>query len=260
MAAGDLLRHDDWNEIRSADSWARLVIGLAAVFVLFQWLASALGSDRGQAGLIVGAVVVVATVAVERTWLASTLRGAIRALGLQTPTGSSLLASGVISGVLLLVVPIYVAMTGARWTMDPQWLERVPGLFAQAGIAEEVLFRGYLFGHVRRGRAFWRAASLSMLPFVAVHLLMFFTMPWPIAVASLLLAVVISFPLAHLYELGNGTIWAPALLHTIVQGTVKSIQFGGDSAATFPLVWIAASALIPLLALFARGPHSDVYP
>ena len=52
-----------------------------------------------------------------------------------------------------------------------------------------------------------------MLPFVAVHLLMFFTMPWPVAgLASLLLAVVISFPMAHLYELGNATIWAPALL------------------------------------------------
>jgi membrane protease YdiL (CAAX protease family) len=44
-------------------------------------------------------------------------------------------------------------------------------------VAEEVLFRGYLFGHLRRGRSFWRAAVLSMLPFVCVHLLLFFTMP-----------------------------------------------------------------------------------
>ena len=93
-----------------------------------------------------------------------------------------------------------------------------------------------------------------MLPFVAVHLLMFFTMPWPVAAASLLLAVVISFPMAHLYELGNATIWAPALLHFIVQGTVKSIHLKGDSAAEFPLVWITACAVGPLLTLFVPRP------
>ena len=52
----------------------------------------------------------------------------------------------------------------------------LPGLFAQAGIAEELLFRGYLFGHLREGRSFWRAALLSMPPFLAVHLLLFFQM------------------------------------------------------------------------------------
>ena len=101
----------------------------------------------------------------------------------------------------------------------------MPGLFAQAGIAEEVLFRGYLFGHLRRGRSFWRAALLSMLPFVAVHLLLFATMPWPIAAAALLLAVIVAFPLARLYELGGATIWAPALLHFVIQGTVKIVVF-----------------------------------
>ncbi len=138
--------------------------------------------------------------------------------------------------------------------MDAHWLERLPGLFAQAGIAEEVLFRGYLFGHLRRGRSFWRAATISMIPFVVVHLLMFLTMPWPVAVASLFLAVVISFPMAHLFELGNMTIWAPALLHFVVQGTVKTVHVAGGSSGAFPLVWIAASAVTAALALFVRRP------
>ena len=63
------------------------------------------------------------------------------------------------------------------------WL--VPGLFAQAGIAEEVLFRGYLFRHAREGRDFWRAALVAAGLFVTVHLLMFLMLPWPIALASL---------------------------------------------------------------------------
>ena len=243
-------------EIRSAGTWFRLVSGLGAVFVLFHWSASALGSDRGQAGIIVGAVVTAAILVVERAWFTASIRGAARALGFGAPSRSGLMTSGVISGLLLLVVPLYVMATGAPWTFVPHWWERLPGLFAQAGIAEEVLFRGYLFGHVRRGRSFWRAACISMLPFVAVHLLMFVTMPWPVALASLLLATVISFPMAHLFELGKGTIWAPALLHFVVQGAVKSIQIAGDGSAAFPLAWIAASAVIPLLALFVRRPGS----
>jgi hypothetical protein len=60
--------------------------------------------------------------------------------------------------------------------------------------------------------------------------------------------------MAHVYELGRGTVWAPALVHFVVQGTVKSIHLDGDSAVTFPLVWMAASAVVPLLALFVRRP------
>ncbi len=35
---------------------------------------------------------------------------------------------------------------------------------AQAGIAEEVLFRAYLYGQPRDGRSFWRAAALASGP------------------------------------------------------------------------------------------------
>jgi hypothetical protein len=77
-------------------------------------------------------------------------------------------------------------------------------------------------------------------------------MPWPIALAALVLSVVLSFPLAHLFELGGHTIWAPALLHFVVQGTVKLVVFSGDAAALFPLVWIAAGAVIPMSAFLSR--------
>ena len=76
---------------------------------------------------------------------------------------------------------LFVRARGMTPAFYPGWISLLPGLFAQAGIAEEVLFRGYLFGHVRVGRTFWRAAAVSMLPFVSVHLILFFSMPWPIA-------------------------------------------------------------------------------
>ena len=173
--------------------------------------------------------------------------------------GPGLAVSFGISALLLLVVPIYALVTGSSVTIDAPSLWLVPGLFAQAGIAEEALFRGYLFGHLRHGRSFWRAAGLSMLPFVAVHLLLFFTMPWPIALAALSLSVVLSFPLAHLFELGGSTMWPPALLHFVVQGTVKILNISGRCLVFVPsIVWMASSAVIPMFALLIPRPVEQV--
>jgi membrane protease YdiL (CAAX protease family) len=83
-----------------------------------------------------------------------------------------------------MVALLFVRARGLAPAFYPGWISLLPGLFAQAGIAEEVLFRGYLFGHIRVGRTFWRAAAVSMLPFVTVHLVLFFSMPWSIALAS----------------------------------------------------------------------------
>jgi len=78
-------------------------------------------------------------------------------------------------------------------------------------------------------------------------------MAWPIALASVLLAVVIRFPLAYLFELVGGTIWAPALLHFVIQATVKVLVFS-HGAESFALAWIAASAVTPLLVFAVRSP------
>ena len=93
------------------------------------------------------------------------------------------------------------------------------------------------------------------MPFVIVHLYLLATLPWPMALASVLLATIISFPLAHLFELGGKTIWPPALLHFTVQGAVKVLKLPGDTL--MPLVWIGASATVPWLALSLAVPHAS---
>ncbi len=155
-----------------------------------------------------------------------------------------------VSLLLLAVIPGYAALRGATLTIYPGWLWLLPGLFAQAGIAEEALFRGYLFGRLRRGHGFWHAAALATVPFVLVHLILFATPPWPVALAAVLLSTVMSFPLAHLFELGGRTIWGPALLHLTVQGAIKVLEVPGDAA--LPLVWMAASAVLPYLVVLRR--------
>ena len=95
---------------------------------------------------------------------------------------------------------------------------------------------------------------MAAVPFVIVHVYLFATLPWPVALASVLLSTIISFPLAHLFELGGKTIWPPALLHFTVQGAVKVLELPGDTL--MPLVWIGASAAVPWLALSFAVPHA----
>lgn len=232
--------------------WTRLLSGLVGVFVLFHWSAGKLGSDRGQRGLLIAALVIAATMAADLILLRRPRSGAIRRLGLGRPSVQSIvMAVFAVSLLLLVTLGLMLAQPRAHAaTFYPDWIGLLPGLFAQAGIAEEVLFRAYLFGQVRIGRTFWRAAALSMLPFVGVHLLMFAITPWPVALAALVLSAVISFPQAYLFELGGNTVWAPALLHFVIQAVPKVIVFPAD-AQTFALIWITASILVPLI-VFAR--------
>ena len=68
------------------------------------------------------------------------------------------------------------------------------------------------------------------------------------------LAISSSFPFAHLYEQGNRTIWAPALVHGTVDTVIPllaagSMEGGGQQAA---LIWMGISMVLPYLA-FAFG-------
>jgi membrane protease YdiL (CAAX protease family) len=233
-----------------------LLAGVFAIFGLFHWSASFLGSDRGQMGLVVGALVVAATMAAERIFFSRSTREASRALGLRRPRMAGMAAAVGASAVLLATILLFQQVTNTSMVLSPDWIGLAPGLFAQAGIAEEILFRGYLFGHVSASRPFWKAAALSTIPFAVVHLFLFAVMAWPLALAAVLLSLVTSIPFARLFVLGGRTIWPSALLHTIIQAVVKVVVVSPDQTLPFALTWMLASALVPLAILFVRLPLS----
>jgi membrane protease YdiL (CAAX protease family) len=232
--------------IDTPSAWVRLMAGVAAIFVLFQLLGSALGSDRGQAGILIGFIIVAATIVAERSLFGTPLSAAPLRLGLGAPAAAGAVAALAISAAVLATLPAFATATGASLTLRTDAAALLPGLFMQGGVGEEILFRGFLFGHVRRGRTFGRAAILSMLPFVAVHLWLFLTMPWPVALAAVLVSALLAFPFARLYEIGGGTIWAPAILHCVIQGAIKVVDVV-DPRGIFPFVWMAASTFVPML-------------
>lgn len=117
-------------------------------------------------------------------------------------------------------------------------------MLLQGGVAEETVFRGFLFRRFREARPFWRAALISAGPFIAVHLLLFATMDFAVALAAVLLAVAISFPLAWLFERAGNSVWPPALVHGVVQVGIKVID-AGEEFALLALVWMGVCALAP---------------
>ncbi len=51
---------------------------------------------------------------------------------------------------------------------------------------------------------------------VAQHTLLLWSLPLPLALAALVVALGTSFPLGHLFEVGGNTVWGAALLHAVI--------------------------------------------
>lgn len=121
-----------------------------------------------------------------------------------------------------------------------------PGLFAQHGVAKEVLFHGFVFRHLRTGRPFGRAAFLAMLFFAAAHLWLFTYMALPLALAATVLALAMAFPLAALFERGGDTVWGAALLH-LAMHAIKVVHIPAASQMPAALSWMGAYVALPYL-------------
>jgi membrane protease YdiL (CAAX protease family) len=220
--------------------------GFVLIWLVLDQTASRTGSLYGQAGLAVAAATLAAAVAVEALLFRRRPRPAVRALGYGRPAAR---AVGVALGLLLLLLallPAVASLTGARLTLRPDWWWLAPGLFAQHGLAEETLFRGYAFRHLRVGRGFWRAAALSLVPFAAIHVLLLAVLPPALALTSVVVAIAFAFPAAYLFEGGRGTVWAPAILHF----GAHLIKLGDPAEISVPLqlAWSGAVLAVPYLA------------
>ncbi|MBL8532056.1 MAG: CPBP family intramembrane metalloprotease [Hyphomonadaceae bacterium] len=230
--------------------WLRLLAVTALLYTLMAGAAELLHSYRGEAGLIIAALVLAAALTADRLLFSGAFLRSLRELGLHAPACRGLLAAAVISAALIASLPLAARASGATLSLRADWLWLIPGLLAQAGLAEELVFRGFVFGRIRATRAFWRAVLLSIGPFALVHMALFFSMPPAIAAASLMLSIVTCAPLAQLYELGGRTIWPAALVHATVQGAIKLVDIEGGQL--LPLIWIGACAILPWAAFLWR--------
>lgn len=240
------------NRFARPSEWGMLTAGFALIYLVLDRSATWTNSLYGEYGAPICALVIATALLVER-WLSGIApRQALAALGLRRPDWRGLLVALLVCLALLAYLPIYASVSGAPIVMRAGWGWVALGVLLQGGVAEELLWRGYLFRHLRAHRSFWRAAALAMIYMVAQHTLLLLSLPLPIALAALVVALLSSFPLAHLFEVSGDAVWGAALLHAVIQGALKVVIIPEAQLLTAQLGWMAASVAVPYLAFLAR--------
>jgi len=156
-----------------------------------------------------------------------------------------------LSALMLTFFPIYSNASGVKLALQPDWVWIAVGIVTGVGIAEETLFRGYVFNFFRERFTFWRAATYSMFLFGAMHLLLLLWLPIPIAIAAIFLAIIAAYPTAYLFEKGNQTIWASAIMHSAALAT-NLFVIPAEASVSLSLLWIGV-VLIGLFLVFLAG-------
>ncbi len=183
------------------------------------WISQAAGNHpvlkilaKGIAPAIVG---IVATLLVH-----AKIKGNWRSVGLRPASPRSLLL-GLSAGLPLLIgYGVIFGVLYVDYATVPYIGLVITKFVVAQGIAEEVIFRGFVFGRLRTGRSFIRAATLSAVVFAVVHLSNFlhgFSAQVIIGViTSTLFAFVLAYPAALLFERSGQTIWPFAITHVLI--------------------------------------------
>ncbi|HVH27663.1 MAG TPA: CPBP family intramembrane glutamic endopeptidase [Vicinamibacterales bacterium] len=138
----------------------------------------------------------------------------VATLGFIPPRAPAAMVAIVVSLPMWVFLPLYGRLVDVPFALTRGWLPTLLGVILVNGLAEEVIHRAFIFGHLRQNRSFWASATISAVIFAAQHLYLLFTIGAVAGVASVALALAVAFPLAFLYERGGNSLVAPAILHT----------------------------------------------
>ena len=231
----------------------RILVGYAIAYGAFEGAAYlGAGLDLTWRQIAIALAGIVAVVVVELVLFRQRPGAALLALGLGRPPLRTIAVGVVLSLLLLAAYPLIAALTGVQFTLVEGWPLLALGIFLMNGVSEEMIYRGYLFRRLRAGRPFHRAVLLGIVFHAAAHLPILAVVGVVVGLSAVLVAVATFFPYAYLYERGQNTVWAVALVH-FASDTVKlvltaeAIRQPEFQVAT--LLWLAVIATVPYLAL-----------
>jgi membrane protease YdiL (CAAX protease family) len=174
-------------------------------------------------------------------------------LGLGAPVGRAVTVAALAGSAYFASLLLGAHLLGVSLDLRSNWLAILIASLIFHGLAEELAWRGFLFGRLRRSRGFTRAVLASM-PFLALtHLPIIESSGIAVGGIAVVTAIITCVPLAYLWERGGRTVWAPALLHGLI-GTWQ--LFERTYPVEFSMVIGAASISVPLLALLFRDRYS----
>ena len=234
----------------STTPWPRFLVGFA---VLYGVLAFTSGRDgTGRHGLAVLAAVLVAAVLVERVLFRRPWAEMPALLGLRRPGRQAMAAAVVVSALVLLVYPLFAAVSGTAVSLRPDWPWLLVGVLAMNGLAEEMVWRGFAYRRLREGRSFGTAVWLTMPLVAAAHVPILLSLGPAVGLGAMVVAAVTALPFSYLYEWGRRTIWAPALLHTAID-SFKLVEIPAAGTRAFSLTLVAVSIVVPLSVFLLPG-------
>jgi membrane protease YdiL (CAAX protease family) len=170
-------------------------------------------------------------------------------LGIGRPTRRALIAATLVGAAVVATFVDGAAVLGIELELRPNWPAVLVGALLFHGVAEEMVWRGYVYGHLRAGTSFRRAVRRSMPLIALTHVPIIVGNGLGVGALAVLSAIVTCLPFAYLYDRGGRTIWAPAIVHGLV-GTWQLFE------RTYPLqysLFVIVGSIVTPLAAFAFG-------
>jgi membrane protease YdiL (CAAX protease family) len=232
-----------------------VLLGAGIMFLILQFGVTFLVSmmDLTWSALIGTAVMLAFVLALERFAFARRPVEALSALGWGRANPRAVLVVVILSVAMLAFFPVVSLGWGVPMELRGDWLWILVGVIALNGIGEETLFRGFIFGRLRRaGLSFVRAGLIALLIFTAIHLLLFVQNPFVIALAGTVIALVASFPLAYLFERAGFSIWPTVILH-VATHAIRLVVIPDPYSMTILVAWLSLQIVMPFLIWAFRG-------
>lgn len=114
-------------------------------------------------------------------------------------------------------LPFSSSMLGAQW----QYLLAFVTLVVMAPIAEELLFRGYLYGKLRKTAPIWISVIVASLAFGLAHLWVpGSALQWAVAIDTFVLSIFMCLMREY-----TGAIWVGVLMHMVKNGLAFYLLF-----------------------------------
>jgi membrane protease YdiL (CAAX protease family) len=224
--------------------WAVFLVGFALIWTVLQVTGSPEPTPARNA------LALAATLACAVAVLAVAMRvpRPLRTLGLGRPTSASIAVAVGVSAACLGAYALFPVVTGRDLALQPGWPGLLVGVWLFNGVAEELAWRGYVFGRLRQGRSFGHALLPAMVILSLTHVPILISSGWVVGLAAMLVAAVTTVPLASLYEQGGATIWAPALLHAAIDA-FRVLAVDPTATLTFSLYVSGVALVVPLSAV-----------
>jgi membrane protease YdiL (CAAX protease family) len=228
-----------------------VVTFLAAWFVLDRLVTSPPAVGSSLLALAVSAAVLLLS---ERRATGLPWRALPARIGLARPARGAFAAASLVGAAVVATFAGGVAVFDIDVELRPNWPSVLVGVLLFHGLAEELVWRGYVYGRFRREASPTQAVVRSMPLLALTHVPIILDSGVAVGSLAVLTAAAVCFPLARLYDRGGRTVWGPAIVHGLI-GTWQLVE--RDHPTGFALLVLCGSIVVPYLAFLTSTTDPD---